>query len=126
MYGSQGGLEVVDETRCPVCGRPSKGGTLLTNEKPCGGCHNEYDAAILEGKSAAEAQAIAKAGHEKRELAAYDLLIKTRRERVASGKSATDGVTPLQDFTDPYGNVITVAMMKARAQAALDGDAGVK
>lgn len=131
MFGFTGGFEMASEARCEVCGRPWDGGTLLPREVRCGGCHDELLAfqALVDAKGARvhtdeAARAMAYNLHANRELAAFDSLIKTRRERVASGKSAEDGVTDLQDFTDAKGKKVTVAEMKARAQAALDKEDG--
>jgi len=111
---------MADETRCPVCGRPSKGGTLLPRESPCGGCHAEYDAAITAGKSEGEAKQLAKNAHEARELVLFKARVRRNYERNAAGKSAVDGTTALRDFTDAKGRTYTVADFKARAQAKLD------
>lgn len=106
--------------RCVVCGRPipGSGEPLLPREVECQGC----DAEIKAGATVAEARA----SHQAREVAAYEAIIKVRRERVAAGFSAVDGVTPLQDFRDEKGNDVTVAMMKARARAALDAQEAVE
>lgn len=114
---------MVDETRCPCCGRPSKGGTLLPREIPCQGCHAEYDAAIAAGKTAAQALEVARAAHETREKAAYDALVRQRYLNNIAGKHADDPTKALEDFSykDAKGvdRVLTVAEMKARATVYL-------
>lgn len=122
---------MTSEARCEVCGRPYDGGTLLPREIACQGCHGEFLAfkaeMLLDGKTRkytdGGALQAARALHADRELAAFNALIKTRRERVAAGKSALDGTTALQDFTDANGRTVTVAEMQAKAQAALDAEA---
>ena len=124
--------------RCEVCGRPipGSGEPLLPREIECQGCHAEVAALIVEvievdkdgadtGKrrTLAGAKAIAFGNHARREIAAGDAQTRQRRLNVAAGKHADDASRSLEDFTDAKGRTITVAQMKANAQAALDAEA---
>lgn len=116
--------------RCVVCGFVTLDGDGKPSEAQlprevaesltCQGCQAEYEALIAEGLDAGQAKAQATQGHYRRCDAALKARSRLWLERNAAGKSAVDGVTALQDFTDEKGRTYTVADFMARAQAMLD------
>ena len=84
--------------RCEVCGRPYDGEALKAGEIACGGCHDEYEAFLVESVddkftyTDAQALALARQKHEAREAALMAALILQRYERNAAGLHGATGL----------------------------------